>query len=180
MFRAMFSSIIRSIWLYLQHLVVFTQVAAGWTAALPPSHADCVEIWKPQPAGTLFTPDKRALNLFLGSFYVGLCQFKYSPILQQDIQYAYKSTVEARLRNHLCRGKAVSVNTFWVCVCSLGYLACKAHEIYCTAIYGLSGSTVLFHIISWTARFSGGGGLDWTSNVNFGFLYNFCLKRFSF
>jgi len=30
MFRAMFSPIIRSIWLYLQDLVVFTQVAAAW------------------------------------------------------------------------------------------------------------------------------------------------------
>jgi hypothetical protein len=30
MFRAMFSPIIRSTWLYLQYLVVFTQVAAGW------------------------------------------------------------------------------------------------------------------------------------------------------
>ena len=30
MFRAMFSPIIRSTWLYLQHLLVFTQVAAGW------------------------------------------------------------------------------------------------------------------------------------------------------
>jgi hypothetical protein len=30
MFRAMFSSIIRSIWLYLQYLLVFTQADAGW------------------------------------------------------------------------------------------------------------------------------------------------------
>jgi hypothetical protein len=30
MFRVMFSPIIRSTWLYLQYLVVFTQVAAGW------------------------------------------------------------------------------------------------------------------------------------------------------
>jgi len=30
MFRKMFSPIIRSTWLYLQHLVVFTQVAVGW------------------------------------------------------------------------------------------------------------------------------------------------------
>jgi hypothetical protein len=29
-FRAMFSSIIRSTWLYLQYLVVFMEVAAGW------------------------------------------------------------------------------------------------------------------------------------------------------
>jgi len=30
MFQVMFSPIIRSTWLYLQYLVVFTQVAAGW------------------------------------------------------------------------------------------------------------------------------------------------------
>jgi len=30
MFRAMFSPIFRSTWLYLQYLVVFTQVAASW------------------------------------------------------------------------------------------------------------------------------------------------------
>ena len=30
MFRAMFSPIIRSTWLYLQYLVMFTQVAVGW------------------------------------------------------------------------------------------------------------------------------------------------------
>ena len=30
MFRAMFSPIARNTWLYLQYLVVFTQVAAGW------------------------------------------------------------------------------------------------------------------------------------------------------
>jgi hypothetical protein len=30
MFRAMFSPIIRSIWLYLQYLLVFTQDVAGW------------------------------------------------------------------------------------------------------------------------------------------------------
>jgi len=33
MFRAMFSPIIRSTWLYLQYLVVFTQAAAGWQPA---------------------------------------------------------------------------------------------------------------------------------------------------
>jgi hypothetical protein len=30
MFQAMFSPIIGSTWLYLQYLVAFTQVAAGW------------------------------------------------------------------------------------------------------------------------------------------------------
>jgi len=33
MFRAMFSPIIRSTWLYLQYLLVFTQVTAGWQSA---------------------------------------------------------------------------------------------------------------------------------------------------
>ena len=33
MFRTMFSPIIRNTWLYLQYLVVFTQVAAGWQPA---------------------------------------------------------------------------------------------------------------------------------------------------
>jgi hypothetical protein len=39
-------------------------------------------------------------------------------------------------------------------------------------------STLFFHIISKTARFSGKG--YWTQNVCFDFLYNFCLKYFSF
>jgi hypothetical protein len=33
MIGAMFSSIVKSTWLYLQYLVVFTQVAAGWQPA---------------------------------------------------------------------------------------------------------------------------------------------------
>jgi hypothetical protein len=37
MFRAMFSPIIRSTWLYLQYLVVFIQVAAGWCPILDTS-----------------------------------------------------------------------------------------------------------------------------------------------
>ena len=34
---------------------------------------------------------------------------------------------------------------FWVCVCSLSYLACKAHGLYYIAICGLSGSIMFFH-----------------------------------
>jgi hypothetical protein len=39
MFRAMFSPIIMSIRLYLQYLVVFTQVAAGWRHGLVETHS---------------------------------------------------------------------------------------------------------------------------------------------
>ena len=41
MFRAMFSPIIRSTWLYLQYLLVFTQVAAGWQPAATPWRYIC-------------------------------------------------------------------------------------------------------------------------------------------
>ena len=43
---------------------------------------------------------------------------------------------------------------FWVCVCGLIYPACRAHAPYCVAIYGVSGFTIYFHIISKTVRFS--------------------------
>ena len=45
------------------------------------------------------------------------------------------------------------------------------------ATHGLSGSTTFFHI-SQTARFTEEG--DRTQNMCFDFLYNFCLKHFSF
>jgi len=47
MFRAMFSPIIRSTWLYLQHLVIITNVAAGWCHGWVPTHSGH------QPAATL-------------------------------------------------------------------------------------------------------------------------------
>jgi len=37
---------------------------------------------------------------------------------------------------------------FRVCVCSLSYATCKAHAPYYIVIYGLSGCTIFFQIIS--------------------------------
>jgi hypothetical protein len=52
-----------------------------------------------------------------------------------------------------CRVKAACI-TFSECVCSLSYPACKAHAPYYIVICGMSGSTVVFHIISQKTRFS--------------------------
>jgi hypothetical protein len=63
-----------------------------------------------------------------------------------------KRNIEARWCNRCCCRKAISNNYIYqVCVCSLSYPACKAHEWYC----GLCGYTMFCHITSQTSRFSG-------------------------
>jgi hypothetical protein len=57
--------------------------------------------------------------------------------------------------NHCCSGKSINNNILIVCLHScLSYPACKAHALYYIVMCVLCGSTIFFHIISQTARFS--------------------------
>jgi len=64
------------------------------------------------------------------------------------------------LFNHCCSGKSSKHYKLWLCVCSLSYPECNAH-----APYGLSDSTLFFHTISQTVRFSKNS--YWKLNVCF-------------
>ena len=79
----------------------------------------------------------------------------------------------ARLCNNCCSGKSVKYYIL-TCVCSLWYPACNAHVPYC--------HLWLYHIFSTLSH-------KWhdflkkkkvPENICFQFLYNFCLKHFSF
>ena len=52
--------------------------------------------------------------------------------------------IEARLRNHCCRGKAIIIN-YNECVCSLSYPACKGHAPYFIVNCDLSDYHSLLH-----------------------------------
>jgi len=64
---------------------------------------------------------------------------------------------------------------FWVFVCSIRRLACERHAKCYFVICDLSGSNIIFHIISYW----GWGVSCWAQNALVNFLYNFCLKCFS-
>ena len=56
--------------------------------------------------------------------------------------------IEARSRNHCCRGKVINITCFQ-CVCSLSCQTRKMHAQYYTVMYGLFDSTTFFHITSY-------------------------------
>ena len=53
-----------------------------------------------------------------------------------------------RVRQPFLLWKSYKCYIFWECVFSLGYPACHAHALCCTAICGLPRSTIFFHMIS--------------------------------
>jgi hypothetical protein len=88
----------------------------------------------------------------------------------------YNVNNETRSCNIRCIGKAITIIYSECLFEALGnHNAKRMRKIVISA---LSGSTLFFHLISYTVRFSKKS--YWTQNVFFDFLYNFYLKHFLF
>jgi len=74
---------------------------------------------------------------------------------------SYKHYVEARSFNHLLQRKSNKYCKLCVCVCSLSYAALKAHALLYISICDLPGCTLVLYFMSITARFPGGGEVNY-------------------
>ena len=83
--------------------------------------------------------------------------------------------IEAPSCNYCCREKARNI-AFWVCVCSFRCPACNAHAPYCHLWPAQLYTIFTHHLINGTIFEKS----CWIQNACFNFLYNFCLKHFSF
>jgi hypothetical protein len=74
-----------------------------------------------------------------------VCQYNTGRKIGIETRHAMyaKQNVEARSRNHCCRGKAISI-IYSECVCCLSYPAHTAHAPYYIVTCGLSGCTIFF------------------------------------
>ena len=84
-----------------------------------------------------------------------------------------------RLRGTVVEGEKAGSITQPECICSLRYPACNAHAPYChqwpDPLYN-----IFPHFPTNGTIFGGKKNCYWTQNMCFDFLYNFCLKHFSF
>ena len=85
-------------------------------------------------SGYLIESNRNAYQIFVGNYVrkrsAGRNWHKW--VRNATIQAMYvKRNIEALLCNHFCSGKINEYYIFWVCVCSIRYLAWNAHASYC-------------------------------------------------
>jgi hypothetical protein len=98
------------------------------------------------------------------------------------MQCTYKRDIEARSRNHYCRGKAISITHSQCASVALVIqhamrMRRKKSTYDYIAISGLSGSTIFLYIISVTSQLSKKKVTEYKTCVS---SLQICLKHFSF